>query len=128
MLARVLCGIVALFAVGAYNDAQAAKRVALVVGQGTYANLTELSNPKLDARRMAALLARHGFEVIACEGATPGCFDLTRAGLVTALKTLEAKAKGAELALVFFAGHGMEAAEGNVLAPVDASVDCGPGR
>ena len=54
--------------------------------------------------------------MIACEGATPGCFDLTRDGLVTALKTLEARAKRAELALVFFAGHGMEAVEGNVFA------------
>jgi len=58
---------------------------------------------------------KHGIEVIACDGRTSGCFDLTRAGLIAALKTLEAKAKGAELALVFFAGHGVQAAEATSL-------------
>ena len=41
-----------------------------------------------------------------------------------ALEGLRAKADGAELALVFYAGHGMEGADGNVLAPVDMEVDC----
>jgi hypothetical protein len=57
MLARVLCGIVTLFAVGACNGAQAAKRVALVVRQGAYTNLTELSNPKLDPSTLHALIS-----------------------------------------------------------------------
>ena len=124
MLKRIVASVVALLAIVGIGEAQTQRRVALVVGQGAYASLTELSNPKLDARRMAALLARHGFEVIACDGTAPGCFDLTRAGLVAALKTLQIKAKDAELAFVYFAGHGMEAMEGNILAPVDASVDC----
>src|SRR4051794_13545619 len=60
-----------------------AHRVALVVGQNAYVGggaatlgLVPLANPGRDARRMAELLVQHGFEVIACDGKTPGCFDL----------------------------------------------------
>src|ERR1700730_6438612 len=91
-----------------------ARRVALVVGQNAYPGgvaaiigLAPLANPGRDARRMAGLLVQHGFELIACDGKTPGCFDLDRARLLTALERLEQRASGADLALVFFAGHGM---------------------
>ena len=85
-----------------------ARRVALVIGQNAYTGLSSLPNPKNDATRMAALLARHGFDVISCDGKQPGCFDQTRAGLLKALTKLEVAAGGADLALVFYAGHGME--------------------
>jgi len=124
MLKNIVCAVAALLAIVGFAEAQEQRRIALVVGQGAYKSLTELANPRLDARRMAALLSGHGFEVIACDGSTPGCFDLTRAGLLAALKRLETKATGAALAIVYFAGHGMEVAEGNVLAPVDAGVAC----
>ena len=105
-----------------------ARRVALVIGQNNYtAGLTPLGNPRLDARRMAAMLARHGFEVLSCDGKEPGCADLTRAGMLAALDKLQASANGAEMALVFFAGHGLATAEGNILTPVDADVDCATG-
>ena len=68
MLKRIVSVVAALLAIVGVSEAQAQRRVALVVGQGTYANLTELSNPKLDAQRMAAILAKHGFQVIACDG------------------------------------------------------------
>jgi hypothetical protein len=67
MLARVAVTMAVLCPLAGAAEAQAQRRVALVIGQGAYANLTELSNPKLDARRMAAILATHGFEVIACD-------------------------------------------------------------
>jgi tetratricopeptide (TPR) repeat protein len=108
-------------------EAQAPKRVALVIGQDKYASLSELANPRLDARRMAALLAKHGFEVISCDGRAPGCFDLTRADFDRALSQLAAKAAGADMTLVFFAGHGLASDEGNILAPTDAKVDCTTG-
>jgi uncharacterized caspase-like protein len=126
------------------------KRIALVIGQDAYPGggaavkgLPVLYNSRNDAKAMAALLARHGIEVIKCGGGgptppeaakqkasdpnSPGCFDLDEAGLTQALGTLEAKAKGADLALVFYAGHGMDTHQGNVLAPVDAKVDCATG-
>ena len=67
-----------------FAEAQVQRRIALVVGQGAYTSPTELANPRLDARRMAALLTRHGFDVIACDGSNPGCFDLTRVDLLAA--------------------------------------------
>jgi uncharacterized caspase-like protein len=101
-----------------------ARRVALVIGQNAYRELLPLENPVSDARRMAELLSKNGFEVIACDGKTPGCFNLDRSQLLDALKHLEERAAGADVALVFFAGHGMAAEEVNILAPVDAGVDC----
>ena len=71
-----------------------ARRVALVIGQNAYSALVPLANPRGDARRMAKLLKDHGFEVIACDGKTPGCFDLDRKGFLEALARLEAAGKG----------------------------------
>jgi tetratricopeptide (TPR) repeat protein len=108
-----------------------ARRVALVIGQNAYPEavsatigLPRLDNPVPDARSMAELLTKHGFKVISCDGKTPGCLDLDRARFLDALKRLEERAAGAELALVFYAGHGAATEEGNILAPVDARVDC----
>lgn len=76
---------------------------------------------------MAKLLDQHGFEVIACDGKTPGCFNLDRKRLLDALTKLEQRSAGADLALVFFAGHGLASEEGNILAPVDAKLNCSNG-
>jgi hypothetical protein len=77
----VLAVVVSLLAVQQAD----ARRVALVIGQNAYpggasatVGLPELGNPVRDATRMAKLLKDHGFEVIACDGNTPGCFNLNR--------------------------------------------------
>ncbi len=118
-----------LFLFGSMAPAAAApgKRLALVIGESRYANFRTLANPAPDARSMAALLSAHGFEVISCGGKEPGCFDLDRAGLLAALDKLKARAAGADLALVFYAGHGVASEEGNILAPIDADVVCETG-
>jgi uncharacterized caspase-like protein len=110
MLTRVVVFVVSLMLIA---TAAEARRVALVIGQNAYPGgasatigLPALDNPALDARRMAELLVQQGFEVIACDGETPSCFDLARNRFVEALKRLEERATGAELALVFYAGHG----------------------
>ena len=100
------------------------KRVALIIGQNHYSNLSKLDNPLSDARSVAALLSAHGFEIITCEGKEPGCFDLDHTGLLAALEKLKARAAGADLALIYYAGHGAATEEGNILAPLDASVNC----
>lgn len=124
MRSSILSTIAALLITAAPAEAQLQKRVALVIGNEKYQSLTRLYNPRRDAERLAGLLAANGFDVISCDGQRPGCFDVTREGLEIALETLRDKAKGAELALVFYAGHGMEGAKGNVLAPVDMELDC----
>lgn len=131
-----MCTRIAAFAIALILMASAvqARRVALVIGQNSYPGgasatigLPSLDNPMHDARRMAELLARHGFEVIACAGTTSGCHDLDQVKFLEALATLEQRAAGADLALVFYAGHGMATEEGNILAPIDAKVNCATG-
>jgi hypothetical protein len=131
MLLRILICVVVL---SLTQTAAQARRVALVIGQNAYTGgtsatvgLPTLTNPAGDAARMAKLLEQYGFEVIACDGKTPGCFDLDRARFLGALKRLEQRAAGADLALVFFAGHGLASVEGNILAPVDAKLNCSTG-
>jgi tetratricopeptide (TPR) repeat protein len=122
----VIVSILAAFAVlAAPARAEAPRRVALVIGNEAYQSLARLDNPRLDAGRLAALLAANGFDVMSCDGRQPGCFDLKREGLQDALERFRDKANGADLALMFYAGHGMEGRDGNVLAPIDTEVtDC----
>ena len=131
ILRTFICAVaLALMATGAQ-----ARRVALVIGQSAYPGSTSvgatelrtLNNPRQDATRMARLLEQHGFEVIACDGTILGCFDLDHQRLLDALTTLEQRAAGADLALLFFTGHGLASQEGNVLAAVDAKFDCSTG-
>ena len=131
---RFFLSLLALLLCAVAPAAAQSRRVALVVGQDAYPDsdtaakgLPRLDNSRLDARRMAALLAKAGFDVISCDGKSPGCFDLDGRGLARALGLLRGKAAGADLALVYFAGHGMATEQGNILAPTDARVDCASG-
>src|SRR5215471_21405410 len=126
MLAIIFTAIAALLLMVVSADATAPRRVALVVGNGGYQALSPLHNPALDARALANILDANGFDVLKCDDQRPGCFDLTREGLLDVLDRLRDRAEGADLALVFYSGHGMETkADGNVLAPVDMEVvDC----
>jgi uncharacterized caspase-like protein len=124
MRALIAC-VSALVMLTATVRADVPRRVALVIGNQAYQSLSTLANPRLDAGKLAELLAANGFDVMSCDGQRPGCFDLKRADLQDALETFRDKASGAELALVFYAGHGMEGSNGNVLAPIDMEViDC----
>ncbi len=131
MLHRVAIALLALFIQLQPADA---KRVALVIGQNAYAGgtsatvgLVPLANPRNDASAMASLLQKNGFEVLSCDEARPGCFDLDHDGLLSALERLKTVAIGADMALIFFAGHGLQSDEGNILAATDAKVDCNTG-
>src|SRR5499433_74762 len=131
MFPRILAFVSALILIAAPAEA---RRIALVVGQNSYPGgayatigLPTLHNPVRDALRMAELLTKHGFDVISCDGKTPGCHDVDRTRLLEALNELKQRAAGADLALVFFAGHGVATEEGNILAPIDAKVNCDTG-
>src|SRR5262245_60712587 len=80
MFPRILAFVSALILIAAPAEA---RRIALVVGQNSYPGgayatigLPTLHNPVRDALRMAELLTKHGFDVISCDGKTPGCHDL----------------------------------------------------
>ncbi len=93
--------------------AEAGKRVALVVGNGAYAHTRPLANPVNDARDVAAALRGLGFEVF--EG-----LDLTEADFAHKVRDFARAARGAEAALFYYAGHGLQMEGQNYLVPIDA--------
>src|ERR1700716_1270057 len=97
------------------NVAKADKRVAFVVGNGAYKNVAPLPNPAVDAKSMAKLLRNVGFDVV--EGA-----NLTRDKMTEKLLDFGKKAQGADVALFFYAGHGIAINGTNYLLPVDADL------
>ena len=97
--------------------AQAERRVALVIGNGAYRHSTPLPNPANDARAMAGMLEGLGFEVA---NRATGMVDLDLAGMKGALAAFGRSARGADIAVVFYAGHGLEVDGQNWLLPVDA--------
>jgi hypothetical protein len=97
------------------NAAFADKRVAFVVGNSAYKNVAPLPNPAVDAKSMAKLLRNVGFEVV--EGS-----NLTRDKMTEKLLDFGKKAEGADVALFFYAGHGIAINGTNYLLPVDADL------
>lgn len=93
--------------------AWAQPRVALVIGNSTYQNVALLPNPVNDATDVSASLTRLGFDVRTLKNA--GYDDMRRA-----LLDFGRRARGAELAVVYFAGHGIQMGGDNWLIPVDA--------
>ena len=109
-------GVVAALAGFAVPPALAdGKRVALVIGNSTYRNVPTLPNPANDGADIAAALTRLGFAVTLVTNAS---FDQMRRGLIA----FGRDAAGADMAAVFFAGHGMEISGENWLIPVDAEL------
>src|ERR1700681_3362249 len=97
------------------NAAKADKRVAFVVGNGAYKNVAALPNPAIDAKSMAKVLRNVGFDVV--EGT-----NLTRDKMTERLLEFGKKAEGADVALFFYAGHGIAINGTNYLLPVDADL------
>lgn len=98
------------------SAASAAERVALVVGNSKYRHAPPLGNPLHDAADLASSLERLGFAVSRMENAP---FDEMR----LALRNFGYKAREAQIAVVFFAGHGIEVGGENWLIPVDAELN-----
>jgi hypothetical protein len=97
------------------NAAKADRRVAFVVGNGAYKNVQPLPNPPIDAKSMAGVLRNAGFEVV--EGT-----NLPRDKMTERLLEFGQKAQGADVALFFYAGHGIAIDGTNYLLPVDADI------
>jgi Caspase domain len=113
-LARVLFIVLALV-LGSTAPAEA-KRVALVISNSRYLHATALKNPASDARLIAGALRQAGFAVDART-------DLGKAQAETALRDFGRKAENADVALIYYAGHGIEAGGENYLIPVDARLE-----
>ncbi len=94
-------------------DAWAAKRVALLIGNEKYQATSQLNNPANDVGLMKASFEAAGFDSITT------VVDVTRQDMVKALRDFEDAATGAEVAIVYYSGHGMEMNGTNYLLPVD---------
>ena len=93
-----------------------ARQVALVVGNSSYAHIGRLPNPENDAVDLSAALRRLGFEVTTE-------LDADRVELTEALRAFTRQSAGADVSLVFYAGHGLEMDGINYLVPVDARLE-----
>ena len=113
-IARILA--FALFIVLAIQ-AQAAEggRHALLIGNSNYSNVPRLANPVNDATDLGAALERLGFEITIAS-------DLGGIELNRTLAAFSRKTRDADVAILFFAGHGLEIDGVNYLLPVDAQI------
>jgi hypothetical protein len=96
--------------------AQAQKSVALVIGNSAYERAPALANPISDATAVATMLRNTGFVVVDMHNV--GSRDMLRA-----LRNFAEIARGADIAVVSFAGHGMEVQGTNFLIPTDARLE-----
>jgi uncharacterized caspase-like protein len=99
------------------QPAFADKRIALVIGNSSYATAGRLANPANDAAAVAELLRRAQFDVVESKR------DLSNTEMRRALREFSAKSRDADYAVVYYAGHGIEVDGTNYLLPVDTVLE-----
>src|SRR5216684_3879778 len=99
------------------QPAFAEKRVALVLGNSAYQNVARLPNPVNDSTVIATTLKKAGFDVVDSR------HDLPAAETRRALRDFADQARDADIAVVYFAGHGIEIDGTNYLIPTDATLE-----
>ena len=113
-LKAVLCAFLIFFLPA--SAAQAEKRVALVIGNSAYQNAPALGNPVKDAKAMAEMFQRAGFDV------ANTAYDAGNAQFRKAIRLFDDAAAASDIAVVYFAGHGIAINGVNYLVPVDAKL------
>src|ERR1700694_4188651 len=105
----------ALFCAVIWADpAFAERRVALVIGNSAYQNAPVLPNPAKDAKAVAAMFGKAGYDVVSAQ------FDVGNLDFKRAIRQFEDSVTDADIAVVYYAGHGIEIHGANYLVPVDA--------
>jgi hypothetical protein len=99
------------------STALAEKRVALIIGNGAYTRVPKLENPRNDAAAMEVMLKAAGFDTVVRVN------DLGVAAMRRALREFSDTAFDADIAVFFYAGHGMEVSGTNYLIPTDAVLE-----
>jgi len=111
---RILLATLLLFACG---PAFAGKRVALVLGNSAYQDVPRLTNPVNDANLMADTFKKAGFDVVVAKQ------DLGALETRRVLREFSDSAADADIAVIYYAGHGIEVDGVNYLIPVDAKLE-----
>jgi uncharacterized caspase-like protein len=96
-------------------NANGAKRIALVIGNGAYTKAPPLKNPPNDARDVAATLRTLGFDV------TSG-INVNQRDMKRLIREFGQKLKAGGSGLFYYAGHGVQSKGRNYLIPVDADI------
>lgn len=112
-LMSILC--VLLFTLPHGAAGASSERVALVIGNGAYRTMSALRNPPNDANLMSRKLSGLGFDVVRL-------IDGNKVAFAAALTEFGRKAQGADVAIVYYAGHGVQVNGRNWLLPVDADI------
>ena len=113
---RWIAGALLWAVVAPWAAALAAERVALVIGNGAYEHAPRLGNASNDAKDIRDALVKLGFKV------EQTLLDKPKEELIRGLKEFRTAAEAAQIAVVFYAGHGIEVAGVNYLVPVDAEL------
>jgi formylglycine-generating enzyme required for sulfatase activity len=116
-IGRCLAAIIGMAFALANSSALADKRVALVIGNSAYKNVTPLDNPAHDARLMADTLRALGFALVG-GGAQ---LNLDKVGFDGAVQGFGSQLQGADVGLFYYAGHGLQVRGANYLVPVGAN-------
>lgn len=103
--------------IAALTPALAEKRVALVIGNSDYQNVAPLTNPSNDAAAIAAILTKANFDVVDAKS------NLTGIEMKRTLRDFGNKVRDADVAVIYYAGHGIELEGSNYLIPVDAKLE-----
>ena len=98
-------------------DCRADKRIALVVGNSNYQSVASLNNPRNDAVLIADTLRKAGFTLVGNRAQ----LDLDKANFDKAIQTFGNELTGADVALFYYAGHGVQIRNVNYLVPVSAN-------
>jgi hypothetical protein len=120
VLVLLFVAMLALATSGLAVAEAASKRVALVIGNSAYQYVPHLVNPKNDATDIAATLERLGFLVVLG-------IDLDKAAMDQTVRRFAQVAAGAEVGVLFYAGHGIQVSGQNYLVPIDAKLEDGSG-
>jgi Caspase domain len=97
--------------------ALAEQRIALVIGNSAYAKVAQLPNPTRDAAAIESLLRSAGFELVLAQR------DIGALAMRRSLRDFAERAREADVAVIFYAGHGIEVSGTNYLVPVDAALE-----
>lgn len=118
ILMRIFCTIAVAFLAFCLPAAPvlADKRVALIIGNSDYRHVPKLANPANDAAAMSLLLKNAGFDVVETRQ------NLTGADMRRSMRDFFETTRDADIAMVFYAGHGIEVGGTNYLIPIDASL------
>jgi len=112
--AQVVCAVAFLAALT--SGAVADRRVALVIGNGDYEHADKLANTVNDANAITQLFLRAGFDVVD-ERRNVGVVEFKRA-----VRDFLASTSNADIAVVYYSGHGLEVSGTNYLIPIDAKL------